>query len=200
MHLQFSSNFRVLAFAGAPAGTNYPYQQQYVAAGLGYQFKPILRPHLINIDPDKEHYFVLGGGYEFLRTIQSGKTINEDRAILDGISRFRPSSRFLVIDRNRFEFRWVNGKYSTTYRQKLTIARDFLVSGFRFTTYGAGEVFYNGAQSSWNLDLYTGGIQWPYKSFFMLDTYYQRQKCNFCNPVNVNIAGARLNFFFGHSK
>jgi hypothetical protein len=199
-HIQLPSNLRILAFVGLPQGAGYSYQQQYVAAGLGYQFKSILTPHLINIDPDKEHYVLFGGGYEFLRTMQSGNVIEENRAIMDGIFRFRPSPRFLFVDRNRFEFRWVNGAYSTTYRQKMTLSRDYLIRGFKFTPYGSGEIFYNGAQHSWNLDLYTGGIQWPYKSFFMLDTYYQRQVCGICNPRDVNIAGARFNFYMSATK
>ena len=71
-HVQLPSHFRVLAFSGLEQGVGFPYQQVYAAAGLGYQFKGILKPHLENIDQDKEHYLVFGGGYEFLRTIQSG--------------------------------------------------------------------------------------------------------------------------------
>lgn len=54
-----------------------------MAAALGYQFKPIRREHLENIDPEKEHYFLFGGGYEFLRTIQSGKMKDENRITID---------------------------------------------------------------------------------------------------------------------
>ncbi len=57
-HLELPAHLRVLAFSGVEQGVGYPYQQWYAAAALGYQFKPILRPHLENIDPDKEHYFL----------------------------------------------------------------------------------------------------------------------------------------------
>src|SRR5580698_3420646 len=67
-HIQLPSHLRILTFAGLEQGIGYPFQQWYAAAALGYQFKPILREHLLNIDPDKEHYLVFGGGYEFLRT------------------------------------------------------------------------------------------------------------------------------------
>lgn len=78
-HVQLPSHLRVLAFTGLEQGVGYPFQQWYVAAALGYQFKPILRPHRENIDPDKEHYFLFGGGYEFLRTTQSGQVTHENR-------------------------------------------------------------------------------------------------------------------------
>jgi hypothetical protein len=199
-HVNFVSPWRVLAFTGLEQGVGFAYQQWYTAAGLGYQLKPILKPHLENIDPDKEHHLVFGGGYEFLGTTQSGKTSDENRLGLDLLFHYRLSARFLLVNRNRVEFRWVDGVYATTYRNKLAIEHDFLVQGFRFTPYGSAEVFYNGAQSSWNLELYTAGIQWPYKHLLMLDTYYQRQNCTTCNPKNWNDAGVSLNFYFVKKK
>ena len=82
---------------------------------------------LLNIDPDKEHYLVFGGGYEFLRTAQSGEVHHENRITIDATPGFRPSVRFLVRDRNWVELRWIDGKYSTTYRNQLSVERDFLV-------------------------------------------------------------------------
>jgi len=195
-HVQLPSRFRVLAFAGTQQGVGFPYQQWYVAAAVAYQLRPILKPHLKNIDPDKEHHLVFGGGYEFLRTIQSGKTKDEDRLDLDGTFGFRLPAEFLVRDRNRVEFRWVNGVYSTTYRNRVTAERDFLVRGFRFSPYGSAEFFYDGAKNSWNQEWYSAGVQWPCKRLLMLDTYYLRQNCPSCNPANLNVAGVTLNFYF----
>ena len=195
-HVGLPSNVRLLVFSGLIQGAGYSYQQWYEAAGLGYRWVRISKPHLENIDPDKEHYFLLDGGYEFLRTIEPGKTVDENRIGLDGTFSFRPSPHFLVSDRNRVEFRWINGIYSTTYRQKPTVERDFLLRGFRFTPYISAEAFYNGAQSSWNQEFYTAGVQYPYKHVFMVDAYYQRQHCRTCRTVNANVAGITLHFFF----
>ena len=68
------------------------------------------------------------------------------------------------------ELRWIDGVYSTTYRNLLAVERDFLVRGFRLTPYGLAEVFYDSPKHSWNEEWYTGGIEWPYKSLFMIDT------------------------------
>ena len=199
-HIKFASPWRVLAFTGLEQGVDFAYRQWYSAAGLGCQLKPIIKPHLENIDPDKEHHFVFAGGYEFLGTTQAGKTSDENRLALDLLFHYRLSARFLLINRNRVEFRWVDGVYSTTYRNKLAIEHDFLIQRFRFTPYGAAEFFYDGAQNSWNLELYTAGVQWPYKHLLMLDTYYQRQNCTTCNPRDWNTAGVTLHFFFVQKK
>jgi hypothetical protein len=199
-HIQLPSHLRVLAFTGLEQGIGFPFQQWYSAAALGYQFKPILRSHLVNIDPDKEQYLVFGGGYEFLRTAQSGAVHHEDRITIDGTPGFRLSSRILLRDRNWLEFRWIDGTYSTTYRNQLSVERDFLVHGFRFTPYGSAEVFYDGPKHSWDQEWYTAGFQWPSKRHFMLDTYYRREHCNTCAPINWNAAGMTLNFFIGSAK
>src|SRR5271167_323251 len=150
VHIQMTSSLRILTFAGTEQGIGFPFQQWYTAAALGYQFKPILREHLINIDPDKERYFLFGGGYEFLYTTNSGKQTDENRVTLDGTFGFRPTARFLVRDRNWLELRWIDGVYSTTYRNMVTVERDFLVPGFRFSPYGSAEVFYDGSKHSWD--------------------------------------------------
>ncbi len=178
----------------------YPFQQWYAASALGYQYKPILKPHIQNIDPDKEHYFLFGGGYEFLRTVQSGQIKHEDRITLDGTPGFRLRPALLVRDRNWIELRWIDGTYSTTYRNMLSAERDLLVHGFHFVPDGSAEVFYDGASHSWNQEWYTGGIQWPYKRLWMLETYYRRENCPTCNPAHWNAAGGTLNFYFGNSK
>ena len=100
-------DLRVLAFAGSQQGVGFPYQQWYLAAGLGYQWKRVSSHHHRNIDSDKEHLFVFGGGYEFLRTIKSAKTSDNRRLLLDGTSGFRLPAEFLVRDRNRVELRWI---------------------------------------------------------------------------------------------
>ena len=199
-HFQLASNLRMVSFAGTEQAAGFAYQQWYAAGAVGYQVKRILRPHLENIDPDKEHYLVLAGGYEFLQSTQSAKTKNEDRMVLQALSGFRPSAALLVSDRSRVEFRWINGTYSTTYRNKLALERDFLLRRVRFTPEAGAEFFYSGAKNSWNQQWYTAGIQWPYKHLFMLDTYYLRQNCPTCSPANLNVAGVTLNFYFGNSK
>jgi hypothetical protein len=199
-HIQLPSHLRVLAFTGLEQGIGFPFQQWYSAGALGYQFKPILRQHLINIDPDKEHYLVFGGGYEFLRTVQSGVVQHENRITIDGTPGFRLSARWLVRDRSWLELRWIDGKYSTTYRNMITVERDFLVRGFRFTPYGSAEVFYDGPKHSWDQDWFTAGAQWPSKRLLMLETYYRREHCNTCTPRNWNAAGITLNFYFGSTR
>ncbi len=199
-HFQLPGNYRLLGFVGLKKGEEFPYQQLDTGLGLGYQWKAIAKSHLQNIDLDKEHAFLFGGGYEYLRTLQSGKVKYENRMTLEVTLGFRPLSRILVRDRNRVEFRWVNGVYSTRYRNQLSLEYDILIHKFRLTPYASVEVYYDGAKHSWNEEQYTTGLQWPYKRLLMLDVYYLRQNCATCNPAYLNVGGLTLNFYLRNNK
>ncbi len=197
-HIQFPSHLRLLVFTGLEQGAGYPFQQWYAAGAFGYQFKPILGPHWRNIDPDKENHLLFGGGYEFLRTAQSGAVKHEDRITIEATPGFRATARYLIRDRNRIELRWIDENYSTTYRNMPMVERDFLVHRFRFTPFGTAEVFYDGSKHSWDQEWYTAGVQFPYKRSFMLETYYRREHCATCTPENWNAGGITFHFFFAN--
>jgi hypothetical protein len=199
-HVQLGSKWRMLSFVGLEQAAGYPFQQWYVASGIGRRFKPILMPHWENINPDKEHYSLLGVGYDYLRTAQSGTVFNENRVTFDITPGFRPASRLLLRDRNWAELRWINGTYSTTYRNLLALECDLIAHGVRFTPFGTAEFFYDSLEHSWDQEQYTAGVQFPYKRSFMLEPYYQRQHCTTCTPENWNAGGITLNFFFKNGK
>jgi Protein of unknown function (DUF2490) len=199
-HLQFPANFRILALTGLEQGVNYPFEEWYAGAGLGYQFKPILKSHIENIDPDKEHHLVVAGGYEYHQTLQSGKVKREHRGLIEIVPGFRPLSWLLLRDRNRVEFRWINGVYSTRYRNEMTIEADVVLNKYHFTPFGAAEAFYDGSSHSWAEEWYTGGVEWPFKRLVMVETYYRREDCPTCNPSRWNVGGATLHFYFRTPK
>jgi hypothetical protein len=196
LHIQLRSHLRVLAFLGLQQGIGYPYRQWYAAGAVGRQFKTILKPHAKNIDADKEHYFVSGAGYEFLRTTQSGKVKDESRITVDFTPSLRPASKLLLRDRNWVEFRWIDGSHSTTYRNQLSLEYDLLVRDVRLTPFGSVEAFYDGSKHEWDQEWYTAGIQIPYKHSFMAETYYRREHCVSCTPADWDIAGLTLHFYF----
>src|ERR1700742_555086 len=81
-HVQFPDNWRLLAFTGLKKGEDFPYQQLSAGAGFAYQLKQFTKPHLLEVDPDKEHMFLFAGGYERLQTLRSAKGSYENRVVL----------------------------------------------------------------------------------------------------------------------
>lgn len=178
----------------------YPTRQWDVGTDLSYQAKRIMRPHLTNIDPSKEHAYVIGIGYEYLDTQGSSSPKYENRLKAQATGRHRPSEAILIEDRNRFEFRWVNGTYSSRYRNRLLVEADLHHNAFRYSPYLSAEVFYDWATDSWNEQQYSIGIQWPHKHKWVLDTYYLRQNCTTCDTAHLNVAGVSLKLFFGTQR
>ena len=48
---------------------------------------------------------------------------------------------------------------------------------------------------SWNQREYAAGVQFPYKSRLMLDTYWLRESCTSCAHGSVNMIGVTLNLY-----
>jgi hypothetical protein len=198
--VQLLPNLRAGVLGGLEQGEGVSYQQWYAGFGFGYQVKSILRAHLTNIDADKEHFLVFAAGYEHLRTTQPGKTKNEDRIAAEATGHYRPFGSLLLEERNRVEFRWVKQRYSTRYRNQVTVERDFLVHHFQITPYASAEVFYDGDKHSWDEEYYAAGLRVPYKRHLLVDAYYLRQECTSCSPGDANVAGLTLQVFFKNKK
>jgi len=199
-HGQLRSNLRTVILGESKSGTDYSYQQWIVGGALGFQLGRFARPHLADLDPDREHAIVVGAGYEYLQTDETAKPTSENRITAEFTPRWRPPAEFLLTDRNRFEFRWVNGAYSTRYRNRLTVERATRLGGLRFTPFLSAEFFYDWAKDSWNEEQYALGLEWPYKNWLKLNTYYLRQDCSICIPRSLTVAGLSLDYFFRRAR
>jgi len=177
-------------------GWNFSYQRWRTGALISHRLKPIVRLHREDIDEENERYLVLGGGYEYLHTVQDASKKIENRIIAEATPRVL-LTRLLLADRNRGEFRWVNGTYGFRYRNRLVISDHVQLRDFDFTPYASGELYYDHNQNSWNQSRYGIGMQFPYKKIVMFDTYLLHQNCTTCSQNPVNMVGAVLNFYFG---
>lgn len=175
-------------------------RQLGVGTDLSYQAKAISRPHLVNVDPSKEHTYVVGVGFEYLDTRDDSSPKYEDRLKVEATGRHRPTSWLLIEDRNRVEFRWVDRAYSSRYRNRVSAEVDLHLGTLRYTPYTAAEFFYSWASDSWNEQQYSIGVQWPYRGAWILDTYYLRQNCTTCSPRHLNVGGLSLSYFFGAQR
>jgi len=195
-HAGIHGKLRLVVLTELKNGEDYSYDQWRVGAGLSYQMKSFARRHLEDIDPQKEHKLLVASGYEYIESTESSKPGSENRLTVGLTPQARPPGGFLVSDRNRFEFRWVNGVYSTRYRNKVMVERITQHRHLQFAPYASAEFFYDVAKDSWNQAQYAVGISWPYKRILKLDTYYLYQDCTTCSPRYLNVAGLTLKYFY----
>src|SRR5262249_16760398 len=92
-------------------GVNFSFQRWRTGALLDYRIKPILKIHRDDIDEDKNHYLVFAAGYEYLHTVQNGSKRIQNRILAQVTPHIPLFAGLLLSNRNRTEFRWVNGAY-----------------------------------------------------------------------------------------
>lgn len=169
-------------------------------AKVTYRVKPLFKVLHGDIDSENQYLVTVAAGYEYIRKSKNGQPANENRLIIESTPRYAPGAGFLVLNRNRMEFRWIDGTYNFRYRFKMTVQRAFKAHRFRFTPYASGELFWDRNLHAWNKNQYAFGVQLPFKQRLMLDTYMLHQNCTSCGQDSLNALGVSVNFYFRRAK
>jgi len=199
-HGNVANPMRFTLLAGLKEGGDYAYEQWRVGGQLEFQVKGFVERDLVDIDPTREHKLLVAAGYEYLETTEGTRPGPENRITLGVTPQARPIGGLLLSDRNRVEFRWVDGAYSSRYRNRVGVDYVTKVSSVRLTPYAQAEFFYDITKDAWNEERYTLGIEWPYRRILKLATYYTRQACDGCSPEGVNILGITLHYFLRNDR
>ncbi len=151
---------------------------------------------------------MLRTGYRFDRSVGSGDDHStEHRFLTEQTLRKMLPEKFLLSDRNRQDFRWLNGAFSFRYRNRVTIEREFHFKKRSITPYVSGELFYDTRYDIWNRNRYAIGIQaslrrGPLRKMLVpkhqviLDIYLMRQNDSRSDTPHVNALGAALSLYF----
>ena len=166
----------------------------YVEAAL----KPVFR-HELRERPDvyRNKYFALRAGYRYHTSLTNGNSPHENRGILEFTSRYMLAGKVVISDRNRGEFRFIQGQpFSTRYRNRLRLERDVRYGWFNCTPYAYDEVFYDTRYDQWTRNQYALGVQFPVGPHVILEPYYLRQNGSHSTPAHINAVGFKLNLYF----
>ena len=122
-----------------------------LAGYLDVTLEPFLRRSLRKEDWQKNKYLWLRLGYDDLFKTEGGeKQTGEDRVILSAYPRAYLPEEIVLEGRLRADLRWIGGDYSTRYRLRLEVNREFTVHGQAFTPYLQAEVFYDTRYDGWS--------------------------------------------------
>jgi Protein of unknown function (DUF2490) len=168
--------------------------------GMNFRLMPILRRILSARDPDSRHRLVFAANYDYSRAKEAQAVISEHKLILDGTLRQPLPNKYLLSDRNRFEFRWVNGQYRFRYRNRLRLERPVTVLKKEVTPYIAAEAFWDSRPRKFNQFRYSTGVSVPLRGPFSMNMGYERQHCTTCSDVNVNVVEVALIITFRLKK
>ena len=163
----------------------------------------------VHVDYIPNKHVILRTGYRYGTSVGSNsEPFKEHRLLTEQTLRHLLPGDLLLSDRNREDFRFVNGDFSFRYRNRVTLEREFhLFKGRSITPYVSEEVFYDTRYNIWNRNRFTVGVQQslrhgPLRKMLLpkrqvtLDLYYMRQNDSRSEIQHVNALGAALAFYF----
>ncbi len=159
--------------------------------------KPVFRQELRE-RPDvyRDKYLVLRAGYRYETSLTNGSSSAENRGILELTSRYMLPWQTVISDRNRGEFRFIQGQqFSTRYRNRLRLERDVQYGWLNCTPYVYDEIFYDTRYDRWTRNQYALGVQFPVGLHVVLEPYYLRQSSSQSNQPHTNALGFKLNLY-----
>jgi hypothetical protein len=160
-----------------------------------------------------DHFFndriTLRVGYRYGFSLGSNEKFREHRIVTEETIRKKIKRSILLTDRNRQDWRWVDGDFSFRYRNRLTAEREFRLAGRPITPYGSAEIFYDTRFSTFNRYRFASGVQIALRKIRsneplllilrkerVLDIYYLRQVDTRSEPKHVNAIGISFAIHF----
>lgn len=150
----------------------------------------------------------LRAGYRYGFSSSETNPTHEHRILTEQTFRHELPLGILLSDRNREEFRFVNGAFSFRYRNRLQFEREFRMFGRSLTPHASVEAFHDSRFDVWNRNRLTAGAQIQLKRGFpllreltprkqvILDLYYSKQNDSRSQPHHVHALGATIAFHF----
>ena len=166
----------------------------YIAIAL----KPVFRQELRD-EPDvfRNKYLVFRAGYRYQTSLTKAISAPENRVMLELTPRHRLPWQLVISDRNRGDFRFIQGQpFSTRYRNRLRLERDVHYRFLNCTPYVYDEIFYDTRYDQLTPNLYALGAEFPVRLHLILEPYYLRQNGSHSTPPHINAVGFKLNLYF----
>jgi len=139
-------------------------------------------------------------GYRYVWSLANEAPYSENRYLAELTTHAHPGGGMSFNDRNRYEYRVINGETSWRYRNRLLVERpivrkDSTVSSL--TPYGSMEVFYDSRYDFFNRVRVELGVVTRLSSRFDIDSYLAFQSDNQDDPPKrVAALGVKLQFTF----
>jgi Protein of unknown function (DUF2490) len=168
-----------------------------IGPNIDFYLKPLLSLKEITIaglDESKSRPIMLRFGYRYMPSTQNP---TENRIVMEATPRFPFVHGVLVTDRNRGELRFIQGRFSWRYRNRLAVQREFRVKAFHFIPYGRAEAYYDSNYNKFSRIAFDAGSIFPIGKHVELEEYYEHQNDTSKSPNRqVNAVSAILNLYF----
>ena len=216
LYLKTGATTRLYLVAAYAEGAESRLGTLDLAGYFDITLKPVLRPSLHEEPWQARRYFWVRLGYDHLFRTENreARETSEKRGIVAVHGRTWLPGRVLVEGRLRADLRWIGDEYSTRYRARLEINRDFVVRGRMVTPYLQVEPFYDTRYDGWARTLYQVGAEieprnylhlresWDFRiesevrAHFRLEPYLARQVDSLPEKAVVNAFGIVARWYY----
>jgi hypothetical protein len=176
------------------------YSDGKVGGYLDFHAFPLFRSRVLqnHRDEARNKSLMIRVGYLLDRTPRgSDQTSITHMPTLEGHVRFLLPGKMLLSDRNRLDFRIVDGDYRPQYRNRLKVERAFKHNWLELTPYAHYEFFYSWHNNMISRTRFTSGMEWTLNRRVTLEGYYARQRnIGSTSDSYVNAVGLVVQFYF----
>jgi hypothetical protein len=101
--------------------------------------------------------------------------------------------KLAMSDRNRGELRFIDGRTSERYRNRVQLEREVQSGQFKFTPYLSWEAFYDTRFHTWNQKRYYAGARLPVSPRIWLESYFMHRDDSRSLPHGTNAIYLAMN-------
>ena len=130
----------------------------------------------IHLDYFWKKRWTVRAGYHYQFRIGSGDPFKEHRVILEETYSRDLAHKFAFHDRNRQEFRNVNGDFSMRFRNRVRVEREFSTGKRALTPYGSAEIYYDTRFNTFNRYRLMTGVEFRFRKRESAVLNIRRQK------------------------
>lgn len=111
-------------------------------------------------------------GLAYLPDLRDGNNpADETRGIFEITGRVPFGGSWLLSDRNKGDFRLIDGDYSARYRNRLRLEHSLALKSVKITPYANAEAYYDFKVDQWNRADLTLGAEFPWRWSTILELY-----------------------------
>jgi hypothetical protein len=178
-------------------------------AEFGVNFDLYLKPLrkrapklLFRLDESKNRRVLMRVGYRYLPSYTGGD--NEHRGVLEITPRY-PLNGFLghalLSNRNRVDFRYVDGESSWRYRNRVSVDRELSIGRVRVSPYARFEIYYDSRYDKWSRTEWMLGSSFPVNGHWEVEAYYDAQHDTSASPSrHTKAVGLVTTFYFSRVR
>ena len=196
-YVGLSEDTRLFLDASYSRGKESDLKTLELSAYLDVALAPMLRQELRKEDWQRARYLWARVGFSHIGKVSAGDAQEpERRGVLAVYARAPLPQQFWLEGRLRADLRWIGNDYSTRYRARLELSRDYTLLERPLMSYANAEVFYDTGQGGINRTLTQIGTEVTVDKAFRYELYLAWQSDRLPVPESLLALGLVAKWYF----